>query len=287
MNSEEYLSCPNTPQLKLCTKPMALVSALDQLCLTALLDDPEVAALKACVREVTELPILSTAVYLGNSIYLLCAAGDQQFLYNITYQDGKKLSSRVNGCKSCLVHHPCSGKLLHPTNGLVMLHDPAQCVEQSGSITTISNPDNLDAVSAIPSLPTNLSINKQQTLTLHRVRSELQYVPTLEVTHQLIKKLAGKIQTQCKKDSSKEHLFQPSWRKTLSELAGLLAFTLWMLRLLLAAVWIARKFYVNNRKRRPMNSSSIDPFRNAGNGTPTKESLNLVERMRIEDTQVD
>ena len=96
----------------------------------------------------------------------------------------------------------------------------------------------------------------------------------LKVTPQLIKEMASKIQTQYKKDSSKEHLFQPAWRKTLSELAGLLAFTLWMLGPLLAAVWIARKFYVNNRKRRPLNSSSTDPIRNAGNGTPNEVRLN-------------
>ena len=188
-------------------------------------------ALKTCVREMTHLPILSTAVYLGNSIYLLCAADDQQFLYNITYQDGKKLSSRVNGCKSCLAHPPCNGKLLHSTNRLAILTDLAKCVEQSGSITTISTQDILDPVFTIPSLPTNLPMNEQQTLTLHRVGSELRDVPTLEVTSQLIKEMAGKIETQYKKDSSKEHLFQPSWQKTISELARLLVFTLWMLGL--------------------------------------------------------
>ena len=36
-----------------------------------------------------------------------------------------------------------------------------------------------------------------------------------------------------------------------------------------------------------MNSSSTDPIRNAGSGTPTEERLNLVERMRIEDSQAD
>ena len=129
MNSKEYRSCSDTPQLTICTKPVALVSAQDQLCLRALLYDHEVAALKTCVRDVTELPIFPTAVYLGNFIYRLYATDDQQFLYNITYQDGKKLSSMVNGCKSCLVHPPCNGKLLHPTNGLVMLPDLAECVE--------------------------------------------------------------------------------------------------------------------------------------------------------------
>ena len=85
---------PRYTTVKFVHKPVALVSSQDQLCLTALLYDHEVAALKTCVQEVTELPSLLTAVYLG---YLLCAADDQQFLYNITYQDGKKLSSRVNG----------------------------------------------------------------------------------------------------------------------------------------------------------------------------------------------
>ena len=62
MNSEEYLSCPGTPQLKLCAKRAALVSSQDQLCLIALLYNHEVAASKTCIREVTELPILPTAV---------------------------------------------------------------------------------------------------------------------------------------------------------------------------------------------------------------------------------
>ena len=168
-----------------------------------------------------------------------------------------------------------------------MLPDPAEYVQQSGTITTISTPDILDAVFTISILPTNLPMNEQQMLTLHRVRSELQDVLTLGVTPKLIKEMAGKTQTQYKKDTSKENLFQPSWRKTLSELAGLLAFTLWKLGLLLAAVWIAGKFSVNNRKGRRLNSSSTDPIRNSGNGTPTEERLNLVERMRIEDTQVN
>ena len=67
MISEEYLSCPGYTTVKTAhKKPVALVSAQDQLCFTALLYDHEVAALKTCVREVTELPILPTAVYLGD-----------------------------------------------------------------------------------------------------------------------------------------------------------------------------------------------------------------------------
>ena len=106
MKSEEYLSCLGTQLLILCTKPVALMSAQDQLCLTSLLYNHEVAALKTCTREVTELPILPTAIYLGNSMYLLNAAEDQQFPYTITYSGGRKFSNRVPACKSCLVHPP-------------------------------------------------------------------------------------------------------------------------------------------------------------------------------------
>ena len=69
MKGEEYLSCLGTQLLILCTKPVALVSAQDQFCLTSLLYNHEVAALKTCTREVTELPILPTEIYLGNSAY--------------------------------------------------------------------------------------------------------------------------------------------------------------------------------------------------------------------------
>ena len=108
--SEEYLSCLGTQLLILCTKPVALVSAQDQLCLTSLLYNHEVAALKTCTREVTELPILPTAIYLGKSMYLLNAANDQQFLYNITYSGGRKFSNRVTACKNCLIHLPAMEK---------------------------------------------------------------------------------------------------------------------------------------------------------------------------------
>ena len=157
-------------------KTSGFVSKQDQLCLTALLYDHEVAALKTCAREVTELPVLPTALYLGNSIYRLCAADEQQFLYNIRYSDGKEFSSRVNGCKSCLVQPTCNRKLLHPNNVLVMLPDPGECVGPTGSINTISTPEVLYPVFTIPSAPTNLPTNEQQTLTLPRVRAELQCV---------------------------------------------------------------------------------------------------------------
>ena len=88
INKEDYLPCPGTPQLKFCTNLVAFVSAQDHLCLTALLYEFELAALKTCVREVTEWPILTTAVCLGKSITFLYASDEQQFLCKITYLDG-------------------------------------------------------------------------------------------------------------------------------------------------------------------------------------------------------
>ena len=57
IKSEEYLSCLGTQLLILCTKPVALLSAQDQLCLTSLLYNHEVAALTTCTRKVTEMSI--------------------------------------------------------------------------------------------------------------------------------------------------------------------------------------------------------------------------------------
>ena len=105
-----------------------------------------------------------------------------------------------------------------------MLRDPAECVEPTGSITTVNTPEMFDAVFTIPSSPKNLPTNGQ--LTSHRVRAELQGVPTLDVTPQLIREIVAKIKTHYKMNGSKELRFQPSRWNTLSETAGLFAFTL-------------------------------------------------------------
>ena len=215
----------------------------------------------------------------------LCAADEQQFLYNITYSDGRNFSSSANSWKSCLVHPPCIGRLLHLTNGLVMLPYFAECVEATGSITTISTPEILEANFTIPSCPTNLPTNEQQTLTLHGVRAARQGVPMLDVTTQLIKENVGKMQTEYKTGGGRELRFKHSWRNTLSELASLFAFTLWMLELIFAAVWLARKFYKDNRKQKSMNNPQTDQIRGTGSGT--EERFNLVEKMRTENTQLE
>ena len=144
----------------------------------------------------------------------------------------------VNGCKRGLVHPPRNGKLLHLTNGLVIIPNPSECVEATGAINIISTPDKLNAVLTIPSVSTNLSTDEQQTRTLQRVRTELQDVPTLEATPQLIKKnWLAKYRHITKCTAAKNSASSPhSWLNTLSEMVRLFAFTLWMMGLILASI---------------------------------------------------
>ena len=225
MESEEYLSCLGTQLLILCTKPVALVSAQDQLCLTSLLYNHEAAVLRTFTREVTKLPILPTAIYLGNSMYLLYAADDQQFLYNITYSGGRKFSNREPACKNCLVHPPCDGKLVHPKNRLAMLPDPAYCLQHSGLITTITTPELLDTAFNIPSIPAVTPTEESRNLMLHKVRSALKDVPTLDVTLESVSEMVDKIHQQLFEENNFNSFRHGSTLHTFKELAGLLGFS--------------------------------------------------------------
>ena len=145
---------------------------------------------------------------LGYSIYLVSAADDQQFLCNITYSNGKKICIRMNGFKSCLVNLPCTETSFSHLTDWWCLSTLQNVL--TGSITAISTRDTPEAVFTIPSVPTNLPTNEQQMLTLHGIRSDVQDFPTLDVTHQLIKEIVGKIEAQYETDSSKKFQFQPS-----------------------------------------------------------------------------
>ena len=287
MKSEEYLSCWGTQLLRLCTKPVALVSTQDQLCLTSLLYNHEVAALKTCTREVTELPILPTAIYLGNSMYLLNAADDQQFLYNITYSGGRKFSNRVPACKSCLVQPPCNGKLVHPQNGLVMLPDPAYCLQHSGLITTITTPELLDTAFDIPSFPAVIPTEESRNLILHRIRSALKDVPTLDVTPELVSEMVDKIHQQLSDENNFKSFGHGSTLHTFKELAGLLGFSLWCLAFVLLAVWTGKKCYQSKNTTKHIHNLPNDDQRDIGTDMQFEERLNLVERMRNEETSAD
>ena len=280
MRSEDYLSCWGTKLLRLCTKPVAQD-------LTSLLYNHEVAALKTCTREVTELPILPTAIYLGNSMYLLNTADDQQFLYNITYSGGRKFSNRVPACKSCLVHTPCNGKLVHQRNGLVMLPDPAYCLQNSGLITTIPTPELLDTAFDIPSIPAVTPTEESRNLILHKIRSALKDFPTLDVTPEFVSEMVDKIHQQFSEENNFKSFRHGSTLHTFKELAGLLCFSLWCLAFVLLAVWISKKCYKSKNTTKQIHNLSNDDQRDIGTDMQFEERLNLVERMRNEDANAD
>ena len=287
MKSEEYLSCLGTQLLILCSKPVALVSAQDQLCLTSLLYNHQVAALKTCKTEVTELPILPTAIYLGNSMYLLNAADDQQFLFNIMYSGGRKFSNRVPACKSCLVHPECDGKLVHLKNGLVMLPDPAYCLQHSGLIITITTPELLDTAFNVPNIPAVTPTEESRNFMLHKIRSGTQGCPTLDVTPELVSEMVDKIHQQLFEENNFKSFRHGSTLHTFKELAGLLGFSLWCLVFVLLAVWAAKKFYKSKNTTKDVHNLSNDDQRDIGTDMRLQERLNLVERMRIEERNAD
>ena len=88
---------------------------------------------------------------------------------------------------------PCDGKLVHPKNGLVMLPDPAYCLQHSGLITTITTPELLDTAFNIPSIPAVTPKEESWNLMLHKIRSALKDVPTLDVTLELVNEMVDKI----------------------------------------------------------------------------------------------
>ena len=93
MKSEEYLSCLRTQLLILCTKPVALVSAQDQLCLTF----TPIQSRGSCVEDLQTRSNRIANFTDSNLPWELYVppqrADDQQFLYNITYSGGREFSA--------------------------------------------------------------------------------------------------------------------------------------------------------------------------------------------------
>ena len=84
---------------------------------------------------------------------------------------------------------PCDGKLVHPKNGLVMLPDPAYCLQHSGLLTTITTPVLLDTAFNIPSIPAVTPTEESRNFMLHKMRSALKDVPTPDVTPELVSEM--------------------------------------------------------------------------------------------------
>ena len=156
-------------------------------------------------------------------MYLLNAADDQHFLYNVTYSGGRKFSNRVPACKSCLVQPPA---MENRKNELVMLPDPAYCFQHSGLMSTITTPELLDTAFNIPSIPAVTPTEDSRNLMLHEIRSALKDVPTLDITPELVSEMVDKIHQQLSEENNFKSFRHGSTLHTFKGLAGLLDFSL-------------------------------------------------------------
>ena len=77
-----------------------------------------------------------------------------------------------------------------------MLRDPAYCLQHNGLITTITTPELLDTAFNIPCIPAVTPTEESRNLMLHKIRSALKDVPTLDVTPELVSEIVDKIHQQ-------------------------------------------------------------------------------------------
>ena len=80
---------------------------------------------------------------------------------------------------------------------------------------------------------------------LHKIRSALKDVPTLDVTTELVSEMVDKIHPQLFEENNFNSFRHGSTLHTFKELTGLLAFSLWCLAFVLLAVWAAKKRYMS------------------------------------------
>ena len=168
-----------------------------------------------------------------------------------------------------------------------MLPDPAYCLQNSGLITTITIPELLDTAFNIPNIPAVTPTEKSRNLMLHKIRLALKDIPTLDVTPELVSEMVGKIHQQLFEENNFKSFRHGSTLHTFKELDGLLGFSLWCLAFVLLAVWAAKNRYKSKNTTKHIHNLSNDDQRDIGTDMQFEERLNLVERMRNEETNAD
>ena len=168
-----------------------------------------------------------------------------------------------------------------------MLPNPAYWLQHSRLITTITTPELLDTAFIIPSIPVVTPTEESRNLMLHKIRSALKDVPTLDVTPELVSEMVDKIHQQLFEENNFKSFGHGSTLHTFKELAGLLGFSLRCLAFVLLAVWAAKKCYKSKNTTKKIHNFSNDDQRDIGTDMQFEEKLNLVERMRNEETNAD
>ena len=168
-----------------------------------------------------------------------------------------------------------------------MLPDPAYCLQHNGLITTITTPELLNTTFNMPSIPAVTHTEKSRNLLLHKIRSALKDVPTLDVTPELVSEMVDKIHQHPSEENNFKSFRHGSTLHTFKELAGLLCFSLWCPAFVFLAVWAAKKCYKSKSTTKQIHTLSNDDQRDIGTEMQFEERLNLVERMQNEETNAD
>ena len=122
---------------------------------------------------------------------------------------------------------------------------------------------------------------------LHKIRSALKDVPTLDVTPELVSEMVDKIHHQLSEENNFKSFRHGSPLLTFKQLAGLLGFSLWFLAFVFLAAGATKRCYKYKNTTKHSHNLSSDDQRDVGTDMQFEERLNLDERMGIEDTQVD
>ena len=168
-----------------------------------------------------------------------------------------------------------------------MLTNPSYCLQHSGLITTITTPELLDTPFNIPMIPVVTPTDESWNLMLHKIRSALKDVSTLDVTPELVSEMVDEIHQQLSEENNFKSFRHGSILHIFKELAGLLGFSLWCLAFVLLAVCAAKKCYKSKNTTKQIHNFSNDDQRDIGTDMQFEERLNLVERMRNEGTNAD
>ena len=168
-----------------------------------------------------------------------------------------------------------------------MLPDPAYCLQHSGLITAITTTELLDTVFNIPTIPVVTPTEENRNLMLHKIRSALKDVPTLDVTPELVSEMIDKINQQFSVENNFKSFRHGSTLHTFKEMTGLLGFSFLCLAFVLLAVWAAKKCYKSKNTTKHIQNLSNDDRRDIGTDMQFEERLYLVERMRNEETNAD
>ena len=135
---------------------------------------------------------MPTATYLANSKFLISSATTKYWINEIT--DKSLKSSRLNGCRSCIIQPPYNGRTEISNGGLVLRPSTDNCQNETGLVMTVGLNPLLGEAFKLP-IPENHELNSSSTTmdyqrnVIEHVKVELQAKPPLEIDTTTFKNL--------------------------------------------------------------------------------------------------